>query len=152
ELEDALGGTSQSGENAVSRYPWGAHYVPIPTREQRALCEFLGEIGVIRGFDAEGRALALEENVCRAPQERLFYRGRWSEGLYLRDGASAEDLRQFERFHGACAAFAARRDAQGRRAFAIPVAKSSREPDLLALDRVSAADWMSASGFDSPRL
>ena len=152
ELEDALGGNARSGENEVSRHPWGAHYVPIPTREQRTLCEFLSEIGVVRGFDAEGRAVAAEEHVCRAPQERLFFRGAWTEGLYLRDGASADDLRQFERFQRITAELAARRDDAGRRAFAIPVADSSREPDLVALDGVSMSDWMSARGLVSPRL
>jgi phytoene dehydrogenase-like protein len=152
ELENALGGTAQSGENAVSRHPWGAHYVPIPTREQRTLCEFLTGIGVIRGFDSAGRAVPVEEHVCRAPQERLYFRGKWSEGLYLRDGASSEDLRQFEAFQKITGELAARRDADGRRAFAIPVARSSREPDLVALDGVSMADWMTSHGFDSPRL
>jgi len=152
ELDDALGGTAQSGANAVSRYPWGAHYVPIPTREQRTLCEFLAEIGVIRGFDAVGRALPVEEHVCRAPEERLFFRGKWTEGLYLKDGATSDDLRQLEQFQKTTAEFAARRDAEERRAFAIPVARSSREPALLALDRVSMAQWMASHGFDSPRL
>lgn len=152
ELEDALGGNAQSGENEVSRHPWGAHYVPIPTREQRTLCEFLEEIGVVRGFDGEGRAVPAEEHVCRAPQERLYFRGAWTEGLYLRDGAGAEDLRQFERFHRIVADFAVRRDAEGRRAFAIPVHRSSRDPDLLALDAVSMSDWMWSQGLDSPRL
>lgn len=152
ELEDSLGGTAQSGENAVSRYPWGAHYVPIPTREQRALCELLAEMRVIEGFDAAGHAIPVEEHVCRAPEERLFYRGRWTEGLYLRDGASAEDLRQFDAFRRVCAELAARRDGEGRRAFAIPVAHSSRDPDLLALDALPMSAWMAAHGFDSPRL
>jgi monoamine oxidase len=152
ELEDGLGGTAASGENAVSRYPWGAHYVPVPTREQRTLCELLQEAGVVSGFDADGRAVASEDHLCRAPQERVFFRGWWSEGLYLKEGASADDLAQLERFQAEVASLAARRDAEGRRAFAIPVARSSPDDDLLALDRVSMADWMASRGFTSPRL
>ena len=34
ELEDRPGGTSRSGENAVSAFPWGAHYVPAPHRRE----------------------------------------------------------------------------------------------------------------------
>src|SRR5688572_2566535 len=30
ELERAVGGTSRSGASAVSAYPWGAHYLPVP--------------------------------------------------------------------------------------------------------------------------
>lgn len=152
ELDDAPGGTSQSGENAVSPHPWGAHYVPVPTQEQRALCELLAEAGAIRGFDASGRAIPVERHLCRAPQERVFRYGHWSEGLWFVEGASDEDVRQFRAFHDATAALAARRDAEGRRAFAVPVVRSSRAADLLALDTISMAAWMDARGFDSPRL
>ncbi|HEU4386526.1 MAG TPA: FAD-dependent oxidoreductase, partial [Blastocatellia bacterium] len=35
ELEQAAGGTSRSGESSLVRYPWGAHYVPAPLKENR---------------------------------------------------------------------------------------------------------------------
>jgi glycine/D-amino acid oxidase-like deaminating enzyme len=152
DLEDGSGGTSASGENAVSRFPWGAHYVPVPTRDQRALGELLAGAGVIRGFDGAGRAIPLEEHLCRAPQERLFLDGTWHEGLLERDGGSPEEARQLDLFQRETQALAARRGADGRRAFAIPVALSSRDPDLLALDRISMAEWMAARGLDAPRL
>jgi glycine/D-amino acid oxidase-like deaminating enzyme len=152
ELEDALGGTAASGESRVSRYPWAAHYVPLPTREQRTLCELLAEAGVVRGFDARGHAVASEESLCRAPEERLFHEGEWREGLYPRAGASADDLRQLDRFQADVDALASRRDAAGRRAFAIPTARSARDADLVALDAVSMDAWMRSRGYDSPRL
>jgi hypothetical protein len=152
ELADRVGGTSRGGENAVSRHPWGAHYVPVPTRAQRTLCELLEEVGVISGFDGEGRAVPVEEHLCRAPEERLFFRGRWSEGLWLKDGADGDDWAQLERFQAEVAAYGARRDGDGRPAFAIPVAGSARDPDLLALDAVSMDAWMRERGYDSPRL
>jgi monoamine oxidase len=152
ELERECGGTSLGGANAVARFPWGAHYVPVPSREQRTLCELLEELGLIRGFDAAGRALADERHLLRAPSERVFSAGRWSEGLYPRDGASAEDLRQLERFERVVEELAARVDAEGRRWFALPLAYASRAEEALALDRVSMAAWLAAEGFDSPRL
>jgi glycine/D-amino acid oxidase-like deaminating enzyme len=33
ELESEAGGNSRAGRNAVSAYPWGAHYLPLPNRE-----------------------------------------------------------------------------------------------------------------------
>src|SRR5437867_10661494 len=33
ELESEVGGNARSGENTVSAYPWGAHYVPLPSQE-----------------------------------------------------------------------------------------------------------------------
>lgn len=152
ELEDALGGTAISGANAVSAYPWGAHYLPVPTRRSRACCTLLEELGCITGYDAAGRAQASEEHLCRAPQERLFYRGVWSEGLYLRDGASEDDVAQLDRFYTRIDEWAAKRDAEQGRPFAIPVAHSSATAEWRNLDGVSMADWMRSEGFTSPRL
>ena len=36
--------------------------------------------------------------LVRDPEERIFFRGRWYEGLYLQAGASPDDLAQFARF------------------------------------------------------
>jgi monoamine oxidase len=152
ELEDEVGGTALGGENRVSRYPWGAHYVPVPTREQRALCELLEEMHVTRGFAADGRAIAATEHLVRAPQERLFFAGEWMEGLYCTDGASRDDLEQLARFERTVADLAARRDAAGKRWFSIPVAHSSEDSEARALDRISMAQWFDAQGFSSPRL
>lgn len=152
ELEDRVGGTAASGANDVSRFPLGAHYVPRPTREQRALCELLREAGVLTGFDDAGRAKIAETALCRDPEERLFDGGRWHEGLFPLEGAAAEDLRQLERFRSVVAGYAARRDDEGRRAFAIPTSRSARDPDLLALDAISAAAWLAREGFTSRPL
>ncbi len=149
ELEDALGGTSIHGESSVSAYPWAAHYLPVPTREQRAVCELLSEMDVISGFDAVGRAVPRERHVCRAPQERTFVDGVWAPGLLSREGRTGEQL---TRFLAAMDAFAARRDPAGRRAFAIPIAHSSRDPELLALDQISMARWLDDNGYDDPGL
>jgi hypothetical protein len=152
DLEDGAGGTSSSGRNAVSRFPWGAHYVPVPTREQVALCELLTEAGVLLGFDAEGRARPAETHLCRAPEERVFRDGAWHEGLLERDALPAAERAQVDRFRREVEALAARRGRDGRRSFSLPVARSSRDPDLLALDGISMARWMGERGLDSPAL
>jgi hypothetical protein len=82
----------------------------------------------------------------------VFYRGRWYEGLYLHAGASDEDERQFDKFNEEIRRWVAWRDARGRRAFAIPVAGSSDDPEVTALDRMSMVDWLDAQGFTSSRL
>jgi hypothetical protein len=152
ELEDDPGGTAASGANGVSAFPWGAHYVPVPTREQRALCELLSETGSIRGFDAGGRAIPVEEHLCRAPQERVFAGGEWHEGFLDRVHAGTEEGRQLLLFLEAMRDLGARRGPDGRRWFTIPVAAASTDPEARALDGISMADWMAREGFDDPRL
>lgn len=153
ELEEAPGGTARYGsEHGVVPYPWGAHYLPAPMKENRALVSLLDEMGVLEGSNAEGEPVIAEQFICRDPEERVFYRGRWYEGLYLHAGQTEEDARQLQLFNKEVDAWAAWRDARGRRAFAIPVATSSDDAEASVLDRVSMSEWMRSKGFDSARL
>lgn len=152
ELEPAVGGTARGGEAAVGGYPWGAHYVPAPLAGNPLLVELLREIGAVEGTHPDGSPVIAEGVLCRDPQERLFFRGRWYEGLYLHAGESPDDAEQLRRFHAEVGRWAGWRDAQGRRAFAIPVATGSDDPAVTALDRLSFADWLAANRFTSPRV
>src|SRR5262249_36070671 len=121
-------------------------------RENRLLVGLLDEMGVLEGRDAAGEAIVAEQFLCRDPQERLFFKGRWYEGLYLHAGASAEDLAQRKRFIDEVDRWVAWRDGKGRRAFVLPVAACSDDPAVTALDKISMADWLAEHKFTSPRL
>ncbi|MAT23534.1 MAG: hypothetical protein CMN31_12120 [Sandaracinus sp.] len=138
ELEPALGGTSRSGESALTRYPWGAHYLPVPPTSNVDLRGLLVEMGAFH------RSEPAERLLVREPESRVFYRGFWYPGLYPWAGASEEDLAQLARFEARVAAQV--------EAFQIPSARSARDPAHLALDRLSAAQWLDEGGFTSPRL
>ncbi len=57
-------------------------------------------MGVIEGTDKDGEPIVVrEEFLCRDPEERVFYKGRWYEGLYLHAGESEEDKQQFQKFN-----------------------------------------------------
>ena len=152
ELESAPGGTALSGANDVSRFPWAAHYVPVPAYPNPAMEALLSEIGALTGRDEDGDPVFAEEMLCREPEERIFHGLTWQAGLYPRAGASPADLNQFARFEAAMASFAALRDGRGRRAFSVPTRRSSDDADLLALDRMTMREWMVEKGFDSKRL
>ena len=152
ELENAPGGTSRSGSNRNISFPWGAHYIPVPMKENAALVSLLDEMGVIEGRDSEGEPIVREQFLCRDPEERVFYKRRWYEGLYLHAGASGVDQLQLDRFNSEIARWIAWRDAKGRRAFTLPVSACSDDPEVTALDRMSIGDWLNQNGFTSPRL
>jgi hypothetical protein len=152
ELEAVAGGTSRSGETAVSRHPWGAHYVPVPSREARALIALLEELGVVEGRAPDGTPIVSEGVLCRAPEERLYYRGLWYEGLYLQAGASKDDVAQLRRFREEIGKWARFRDAKGRRAFVAPLSCASDDAQIAELDGISMRAWMDARGLTSPRL
>jgi glycine/D-amino acid oxidase-like deaminating enzyme len=152
ELEVAPGGTARSGTSPVVSYPWGAHYLPVPMKENAALVSLLDEMGILEGRTDEGEPVVAEQFLCRDPEERIFFRGRWYEGLYLRAGATSDDLAQFEAFNREVSRWVAWRDGRGRRAFAIPIATGSDDAEVTALDKVSMTEWLDSRGWASPRL
>lgn len=152
ELEPKLGGTSVSGSEPASGYPWGAHYITTPLAEHTDLIALLDELNALERSPSSPHPIGCEELSVREPKERVFYKGFFYPGLYLRIGASAEDLAELARFEAVIDHYAALRDGQGRRAFAIPVDLSSDDPELTQLDAISAADWLRAQDFRSPRL
>ncbi len=80
-------------------FPWGAHYIPAPMKENTALVSLLEEMGVVEGKDKDGEPVIGEQFLCRDPEERVFYKGRWYEGLYLHAGETEDDKQQLQKFN-----------------------------------------------------
>jgi len=121
ELEARPGGNARWGENAVSAFPWGAHYIPLPTAESRSTRLLLSELGVLLG-DPEAAAPRYEERaLVQAPQERTYRNGSWGDGIAPLEGRSDAEVADWRRFQDRIAAFQALRGKDGRRAFAIPL-------------------------------
>ncbi len=152
ELENEVGGKSRSGRSSISPYPWGAHYLPVPSRESAIVRKILEEMGLVIGRDADGEPIYDPRHLCHAPQERLFVGNRWQPGVSLRSVAEPEDAAELAAFESRLRELRDFRDEQGRRAFALPMELSSRDPGLLALDRISMAEYLDAEGWTSPRI
>ena len=152
ELEEAPGGTARSGTSSVIPFPWGAHYIPAPMKENTWLTGLLEEMGLIEGTDNDGEPIVGEQFLCRDPEERIFFKGKWYEGLYLHAGATPEDERQLQAFRALVDRWVGWRDSKGRRAFGIPVATASDDAEVTALDKISMSQWMQQQGLNSARL
>lgn len=151
EIEDRTGGNSRSGRNAVSAYPLGAHYLPIPNAETKGVVRLLERLGIITGWQ-DGMPIFDPYQLVADPDERLLHLGKWQDGLIPTKGLSQDDRRDIAAFFTAIAGYRDRRDAAGRPAFAIPMDLSARDPDLLALDRLSVTQWLEHRGWRSPVL
>ena len=152
ELEKEVGGTSQSTVGNPVSYPWGAHYLPVPFRENTELIELLDEMQLTEGRTAEGEIVVKEQFLCREPEERIFHKGRWYDGLYLHAGESEDDQRQLVEFQKQIDHWVNWRDVAGKRAFVVPSAMCSIDVEATALDKITFADWMRQKGFTSKRL
>ncbi len=138
ELEHETGGNARGGENAISRYPWAAHYVPVPGPRATLVRELFTELGVLTANGWDERVL------CFAPHERLFVRGEWQGGLdselaETRDGRA--DLRRFEELMAA---------ARASGEFTIPMALGAKRDS--PLDQLSFDEWLTRVGLRSPAV
>ncbi len=145
ELEKQPGGNARWADYPASATPLAAHYLPVPTRESRAVRELLSEMGLYQGDDPDGTPRYSSRHLCHSPHERLFQHSRWHQGLFPGAGAKPEDFEQWEHFQAHIEGWKKWRDSQGRKAFALPLAYSS--PELFHLDRQNFADYAQQHGW-----
>lgn len=138
EMETQAGGNSRWGENEITRYPWAAHYVPVPAKGASLVRELFEELGLYRDGRWDERAL------CFAPQERLFLHGRWQEGIEPEVASSSTDRDHYRIFEAKIQEFRA------TGSFTIPMDRGL--PASSPLDRISMADWLKQQRLDSPYL
>jgi glycine/D-amino acid oxidase-like deaminating enzyme len=152
EALDETGGNASWGRNAVSAYPWGAHYVPLVRADCQPVLDLFSELGIIVGHDARGLPLYEETFLSADPQERLWMYGRWQEGLVPQVGATAQDHAQFQSFFAETERLKRLRGSDGRPVFAIPLDRSSADPAWRGLDQLSFAQYLDQRGWTAPRL
>lgn len=152
DLEREAGGSSRSGSAGQFQFPWAAHYITTPLPDNVELIELLQEMQIVESLNKDGSPVIAEEYLCREPEERLFQNGTWIEGLYPALDATEDDQRQMTEFQTAMRQWSERRDAEGRRAFTIPIARCSTAEEFLHLDQLSMAEWTKQQGWTSSRL
>lgn len=151
ELEAHTGGNAASGSNEYSKFPYGAHYVPIPNNELKDYTAFLEEAGVITGYENE-LPIYNELYLCHDPEDRLYINGKWQEGIVPNYGLSKDARQQFARFFEKMAALRVAKGADGKDAFAIPVDTSSKDPIYTRLDTIAFKQWLEQEGFNAKEL
>jgi glycine/D-amino acid oxidase-like deaminating enzyme len=141
EMDGHAGGNARWGENAITRFPWAAHYVPVPNRESILVKELFEDLGIFE------HGAPKEEMLCFSLKERLFLHGQWQEGLEPDSALTRGDREQFRRFESMIQRF------RGSGAFTIPMEiGSSRAENHSDLDSISFASWLDRQGFTSPYL
>ncbi|NQZ02779.1 MAG: NAD(P)/FAD-dependent oxidoreductase, partial [Bdellovibrionales bacterium] len=152
ELDKQVGGNSVSGKNAVSEYPWGAHYVPVPGPDALYVRELFEEFGVIENYDSKGLPVFNEYYLCGAPKERLSLHGRWQTGMIPKMGLTEKEEKDIEQFERFVDQQSQRIGADGKPAFTIPVDLSSQDAEILAWDQISMAQFLEQRGWLSEAL
>ncbi len=139
ELEETAGGNSRGSAVHGFKCPLGAHYLPLPGDDATEVQDLLEELGLRQRI--AGRWQYDERHLCHSPQERLFYRGEWQEGLLPMHGVSVATLREYRRFASAV------QDLQMAARFTIPTSKAPLAPVLKALDAIVFESWLNEQGL-----
>ena len=139
ELEDTAGGNSRGTTVNGFACPLGAHYLPLPGDDAREVQDLLEELGLRRRVS--GRWEYDDRHLCHSPQERLFYRGEWQEGLLPMQDVSAATLREYRRFAAAVQTL------QTTARFTIPTSKAPLSPMLQSLDAMVFEEWLNREGL-----
>jgi protoporphyrinogen oxidase len=151
ELGEEVGGNSLSGNNAVSKFPWGAHYLPIPGNNDLELIAFLRDENVITGVK-NGLPVYNEYYLCHDPKERLFINNYWQEGIVPHEGVPKKDREEIQRFLELMHTYKELIGRDKKPAFNIPVDQSSNDPEITALDLHTAEEFLVAKRFNSTYL
>lgn len=144
ELEDQAGGNSRSLQLGGIDGPMGAHYLPVPGDNVPHVQDLMEELGLRQRVS--GRWVANERHLCHSPQERLFFRGTWQEGLLPLHDVSHQTLAQYR-------LFASRVDALDRSSrWVIPVSGQPASIEQLQLDAVTFDHWLESQGLTDLHL
>lgn len=152
EMENHTGGNSSNGQNKFSKFPLGAHYLPLPSKENEEIIDFLKESKIYQGDDDNGEPILDEYQMTFPQQERLFFKNAWQNDVVPQKGISKQSQKEFERFFSMMDGFRDRKDSSGRYYFAIPVGDSSKEDEAQQLDKIVFKDWLSQHNFTSEEL
>ena len=144
ELEDMAGGNSRGATVNGFECPLGAHYLPLPGDDASDVQDLLEELGLRQRVS--GRWQYDERHLCHSPQERLFFRGEWQEGLLPMHGVSAATLHEYRRFARAVQVL------QKAARFAIPTSKAPQAPLLQSLDAMLFEEWLNREGLADAHL
>ena len=147
ELEDHAGGNSKGGSVNGITCPLGAHYLPVPSEQapQAAdLRDLLEELGVRQRV--AGRWTYDERVLCHSPQERLFFKGSWQDGLLPVQDVGAGTLAQYRQFAKLV------EEARKRSNWSIPASNSTLTGVDIALTAITFIAYLDRQGLTDPQL
>lgn len=151
ELENEVGGNSTAGENLYSKYPLGAHYLPLPNNSDKELINFLNEENIITHFKNNSPVFN-EAYLCFDPHERLFIKNYWQEGIIPKYSLDQTDLDTFKKFDTLINELKIAKGNDNLFAFDIPISQSSQDEKFTKLDKITLAEWLNRNQLNNEHL
>ncbi len=151
ELAEEVGGNSGSTTTPYSKAPLGAHYLSLPNSDNTEMIAFLQHIGLITGQE-NGKWVYNDRHLCHAPNERLYYRGQFQEGLVPSYGISSETSAEIERFFHEMRELKKALSSKGIQAYNIPLDHADYTEHLVELDKITFETYLKRAGYSKEEL
>lgn len=151
EMNQQFGGNSASHSNEYSKFPLGAHYLSLPNQDNLALIDFLKKEQLIVG-EKKGKYIYNDTYLCHSPNERLFYRGSFQEGLVPEYGLDEATHREIESFFNWMKQLKNASNESGKQLFSIPISNCDYTPHLKDLDTSTFKDFLDQHKYTSKEL
>jgi hypothetical protein len=155
EKEGYVGGNARKGHANGTDYTCATWSVVRP--KDPFLTRLFQDLGVITGFDADGTPRIDPALVGGGPDNNTLVDGVWYHDPYeggeaiaaavARMPLSAREKADEIDFRQDLEAWAERKGSDGRPAFAMPVEEGSRDPEILALDRITMEEYGRRRGW-----
>ncbi len=133
-------------------YPRGAHYLPLPSMESTHIRELLLDMGVIEANAFSPTPTYDERVLVHSPEDRLLINGQWQAGLIPQHNIPPAEIAEQKRFFEYIEHLKQQKGSDGKRAFSVPLAQSSQDPEWRQLDQISFAQWLSKNHYSAPSL
>ena len=157
EKEDYIGGNARKGHANGTDYTCATWSLVRP--KDSFLKRLYADLDMITGYEADGTPKIRAELVGAGPEYNMQIDGGWhpfpDEGLgdALRSlPMPQKDRGDFIEFYREMREWGARNGSDGRPAFAMPVEEGSRDPDILALDRITMKEYATRKGWSARTL
>ena len=159
EKEGYIGGNARKGHANDTDYTCATWSLVRP--KDAFLKRLYQDLGIITGLAADGTPRIDPRLVGPGPDSNTLIDGTWYPDPLLGGEAaaiigrlplSAKDKSDEIDFYNDLDAWAKKRGSDGKPAFAMPVEEGSRDPDILALDRITMLEYARRKGWGERAL
>ncbi|HKN47036.1 MAG TPA: FAD-dependent oxidoreductase, partial [Candidatus Polarisedimenticolia bacterium] len=156
EKEDYIGGNARKGHANGTDYTCATWSCVRP--KDPFMTRLLQDLEVIDGFAADGTPRIKPAYLGPGPEFNTLVDGAWYHEMQTYDPGTvgddvskmpipAKDRKDLIDFYIEMGDWGKRKGKDGRPAFAMPVEEGSRDPEILALDRITMAEYAKRKGW-----
>src|SRR5262245_5986500 len=157
EKEDYIGGNARKGHANGTDYTCATWSLVRP--KDPFLKRLYADLDMVTGYEPDGTPKIRRDLIGPGPEYNVLIDGTWHHSVTGGDADTLhalpfpeKDRRDLMDFYRELQDWGTSKGSDGRPAFAMPVEDGSRDPDLLALDRITMKEYATRKGWGAITL